>query len=78
MDKKMEKRVWQRVYGRSPMPPKSTPQQRQQLRRSLDRSQANLRFYESQSRDPVYGEAFTRLADETREHCKMLGLMIQG
>ncbi len=68
MDKNMERRVWQRVYGTTQ--PRRVPMQ--ELRRSLNRAEANLRFYESQSRDPVYGEAFTRMATETREHCKML------
>lgn len=68
MDNNMEKRVWQRVYGK--VPPRRIPMQ--ELRRSLNRAEANLRFYESQSRDPVYGEAFKRMATETAEHCKML------
>lgn len=72
MDKETERRVWQRVYGDRQTPPRLTPQQRQNLRRSLERANANLRFFESQSRDPVYREAFTHLASQTAEHCKML------
>lgn len=70
MDKNMEQRVWQRVYGRSS--PSRTPRQRQELQRSLNRAETNLAFYESQSGDMVYGEAFSHLANQTREHCKML------
>lgn len=74
MDKNMEKRVWQRVYGTAK--PRRVPMQ--ELRRSLNRAQANLRFFESQSRDPIYGEAFERMATETAEHCKMLQRIMQG
>ena len=72
MDKNTERRVWQRVYGAQPMPTRLTPQQRQNLRRSLDRATANLRFFENQSRDPVYSEAFAHMAAQTAEHCKMM------
>ena len=68
MDKNMERRVWQRVYGTT----QSRRVPMQELRRSLNRAEGNLRFYDSQSRDPVYGQAFERMATETREHCKML------
>ena len=72
MDKNMEQRVWQRVYGQASIPHRLTPQQRQNLRQSLQRAQMNLRFFESQRGDPVYNEAFTHLATQTAEHCKML------
>ncbi len=72
MDKATERRVWERVYGGRQTPHRLTPNQRQNLRRSLERANANLRFFESQSRDPVYSEAFTHLATQTAEHCKML------
>ncbi len=72
MDKESERRVWQRVYGGQQLPRRLTPQQRQNLRRSLERARANLRFFEGQSRDPVYSEAFAHLAAQTAEHCKML------
>lgn len=68
MNRNMEKRVWQRVYG---PPPTRRPPIRQ-LRRALNRAEENLLFYENQTGDPVYGEAFHRMAVETREHCKML------
>lgn len=72
MDKNMEQRVWQRVYGQAPIPHRLTPRQRQNLRQSLQRAQLNLRFFESQRSDPVYSEAFAHLATQTAEHCKML------
>ena len=72
MDKNTERRVWQRVYGSPQPPPRLTPQQRQNLRRSLERATANLRFFETQRNDPVYAEAFAHLALQTEEHCKML------
>lgn len=78
MDKETEQRVWQRVYG-SPQPPaRLTPHQRQNLRRSLERATANLRFFETQSQDPVYSEAFTHLATQTAEHCKMMRQILSG
>lgn len=72
MDRNTERQVWQRVYGSDPIPYRLTPRQRQNLRQSLQRAQLNLRFFESQERDPVYGEAFAHLALQTGEHCKML------
>lgn len=72
MDKNTERRVWQRVYGNPSPPPRLTPQQRQNLRHSLQRAEANLRFFESQRDHPMYREAFTHLALQTAEHCKML------
>lgn len=72
MDRNTERQVWQRVYGSDPIPHRLTPRQRQNLRQSLQRAQLNLRFFESQERDPVYGEAFAHLALQTGEHCKML------
>ena len=72
MDKNTEQRVWQRVYGGMQPPHRLTPHQRQNLRRSLERARANLRFFESQQQDPVYREAFAHLALQTGEHCKML------
>ena len=72
MNREMEQRVWQRVYEGYQPPPRLTPQQRQNLRRSLERTSANLRFFESQCQDPVYREAFLHLSTQTAEHCKML------
>ena len=72
MDRATEQRIWQRVYGEAAIPHRLTPRQRQNLRHSLQRAQMNLRFFESQQGDPVYGEAFSHLALQTGEHCKML------
>ena len=76
MDKEREMAVWQRVYAPAQMPTRFPPRQRQILRQSLNRSQENLRVYESMRRDPYYGEAFAHLADETQEHIKMLRQML--
>lgn len=72
MDQNTERRVWQRVYGASSPPSRLTPQQRQNLRQSLQRLNANLQFFESQRDHPMYREAFAHLAMQTEEHCKML------
>ncbi len=78
MDKNTERRVWQRVYNQSPsVPVRLSPAQRQQIRRSLQRANANLRFFESQCQNPVYAEAFEHLTSQTREHCKMLRQMLE-
>ena len=74
MDKDTEQRVWQRVYGKQPGPPKprlSGPQ-RLQIRRCMERNNANLRFYEAQSRDPIYGQDFTQLAALARRQAQLL------
>lgn len=78
MNRNMEKRVWQRVYGGQAYPPSHAPRQKQALRQALARAQANVRFYEQERRDPVYGEAFAHLAQQTQEHCKMLRQMLNG
>ena len=72
MDNITERNVWQRVYGAFPMPQRLTPRQRQELRRCLERANANLRFYESQRKNPIYPEAFAYLAQQTAEHIKMM------
>ena len=74
MDKDTEQRVWQRVYGKPPGPqkPRLTNAQRLQLRRCLERTNANLRFYEEQSRDPIYGQEFTQLSAQARREVQLL------
>ena len=72
MDKNMERRVWQRVYRNEAIPHRLTPYQRQNLRQSLQRLNANLRFFEGQVNDPVYGDAYRHLATQTEEHRKMV------
>ena len=76
MDQNTERNVWQRVYGAPPPPQRLTPRQRQELRRCLERANANLRYFESQSRDPVYREAFVHMAQQTAEHIKMMRQML--
>ena len=76
MDKATERNVWQRVYGAPPRQMPLTSQQRQNLRRSMDRANANLRFFESQGRHPVYAEAFAHMASQTAEHIKMMRQML--
>ena len=77
LDKRMQQRVWDRVYQppAPPLPPLS-PQQRQKLGSCLQRCQMNLAVYESMTSHPVYGEAFTRMARETAEQIKMLRQML--
>ena len=76
MDNITECNVWQRVYGAPQTPQRLTPRQRQELRRCLERANANLRFYESQRRNPTYPEAFAHLALQTAEHIKMMRQML--
>ena len=73
IDKQMERRVWQRIYGK-PMPRYS----REKLQQCLRREEVNFRYYDDQRMDPVYGEAFARLATETMEHIKMLRQILRG
>ena len=77
MDKATEQQVWQRVYAQNPLPPRLTSHQKQNLRRCMERANANLRYYESQSRDPVYREAFGHMAQQTAEHIKMMRQMLR-
>ena len=51
------------------MPPES-PQTI--LRRCYGREMRSLARYEENSRDPQYGQVFRRLAEQEREHCKMI------
>ncbi len=74
MDDRMERRVWQRVYGR----PHREKIPMQELQKCLNRTRANLCFYERRTNDPVYGEAFSRLAAESEEQCKMLRRIMEG
>ena len=76
MDKSVEQQVWQRVYAPPQIPARLTPHQRQNLRRCIERANANLRYFESQSRDPVYREAFMHMAQQTAEHIKMMRQML--
>jgi len=54
----------------------STPPERESLdrmlRRCYGREMQSLAQYEARSADPEYGQIFTRLAAQEREHCRML------
>ena len=76
LDRNLQKRVWDRVYGKTPQP-RLIPRQRQQLRQALQRSEANLAMYRQFANHSVYNEAFRRLAEETAEHIKMLQQMLK-
>ena len=79
MDKDTERQVWQRVYGKPPGPtkPRLSNAQRLQIRRCLERTNANLRFYEEQSRDPHYGQEFTQLAAHARREVQLLQQLLE-
>lgn len=70
MNRNTETNVWRRVYAKPPAP--LSPRDRRELQACLQRAQENLRRYERGVRDPIYGDAFARMAAETAEHCKML------
>ena len=75
LDRGMQRRVWARVYDRKAAP--LTQQQRQSLRRCLERSQENLAFYEKMQTHQIYAEAFDRLYAQTAEQIKMLSQMLR-
>ena len=75
LDRNMQRRVWARVYNKTAAP--LTPQQRQTLRRSLERSRENLAIFEKMKDHGIYAEAFARLHAETAEHIKMIKQMLQ-
>ena len=76
LDRDLQKRVWNRVYGKQPQP-QLTSRQRQQLRQALQRSESNLVLYRQLTGHAVYGQAFHHLATESAEHVKMLRQMLQ-
>ena len=69
IDKQMERRVWQRIYGR---PQGISRYSREKLRQCLRREEMNFGYYDSMRMDETYGPAFGRLADDAMEHIKML------
>ena len=75
LDRNVQRRVWARVYNKKAVP--LTPQQREALRRCLERSRENLTVYEKMKDHGIYAEAFARLHAETTEHIKMLKQMLQ-
>ena len=42
------------------------------LRRCYGREMRSLARYEGKSKDPQYGQVFQRIAEQEREHCKMI------
>ena len=42
------------------------------LRRCYGEKMRNLKAYESRTSDPEYGHVFSRLAEQEREHCRVL------
>lgn len=75
IDPEVQRRVWQRVYQTQPQKNRLSQKHRALLLQCLNRTKSNLAVYEGLRTHPVYGEAFRRLADETREHQKMLRQM---
>lgn len=75
IDRDMERRVWQRVYGKQ-QPQKQVD--KKVLEQCYRREMANFTFYDRNREDPVYGAAFTRLAQDAQEHCKMLQQIRNG
>ena len=71
LDRKLQKRVWDRVYAQ-PQEAHLSPRLRQQLQQCLQRCQANLAAFQRQTGHSEYGEAFARLTAETTEQIKML------
>ena len=70
IDKHMERRVWQRIYGQQQ--PTFRRYSREKLRQCLRREEMNFQYYDSLRMDETYGPAFGRLADDALEHIKML------
>ena len=70
IDKQMERRVWQRVYGQQT--PLRQNLNREKLRQCLRREEMNFEYYDSLRHHETYGPAFSRLADDGAEHIKML------
>ena len=75
LDKKMQRRVWARVYDQKDE--SLTRPQRQALRQCLERSRENLALYEKLQSHGLYAGAFDRLRLETEEQIKMLRQMLR-
>lgn len=76
LDRHLQRRVWARVYGGTQQ--HLTLRQRENLRRALVRCSENLACFEQMEHHVLYADAFSRLAQETREQIKMLRQMLQG
>lgn len=60
----------QQPVTRSPLPEVDTPELT--LRRCYGREMRSLKEYEALRDDPEYGHVFARLAEQEREHCRVL------
>ena len=74
LDRQLQRRVWARVYGGQPVA--WTDRQRQALERARNNCRKNLALYERMTSHALYAEAFHRLAEETKEHIKMLNQIL--
>ena len=74
IDPRLQRSVWQRVYGREQG---MTPQTRQKLQHCRRRSLKNARIYESLSGHNRYGDAFRQMARQSSEHAAMIGQMLE-
>ncbi len=63
------------LTGRRPTVKAPTPPQgdtEQLLRRCYGREMQSLARYEARSADPDYGQVYSRMAQQEREHCRMI------
>ncbi len=67
--KQQQQKIWRRVYGSLPTP---RPQPLQALRQCRRRAMENLRFFQARSHDPIYGPAYERLTELSRQQLAML------
>lgn len=69
------KGIYTLITGSAPkvrtLPPPQEPPL-QVLRRCYGREMHCLAQYEAKSNDPEYGQVFARLADQEREHCRLI------
>lgn len=69
------KGIYTLITGKRPTVPATSPTQgdpEQILRRCYGREMQCLARYEQRSGDPEYGQVFARLADQEREHCRLV------
>ena len=69
IDPRLQRSVWQRVYGREQ---RMTPQTRQKLLHCRRRAMENARFFESMTGHSRYGDAFGQMAKQSSEHAAMI------
>ncbi len=65
--KEKQRQIWRRVQAQP-----FSPQPRGVLQACRKRALMNLRFYESRKSDPLYGPAYARLAELSRQEAAML------